>query len=521
MTARRFLSALAVLSGAWTAAMAQDWPVNQYDPARGGDPADLVLPMPCGGAMAFQKVVVPVDAADPLADRRVRLGQSRDQTGYSDYLRPEYLRGAFEDPASGTTFYYIGRYEVTQGQYRALQGDCGASARADRLAQGGLAWFDALEAAQTYSGWLLANRPEMLPKADGVPGFARLPTEAEWEYATRGGARIDETLFPAPTFFGDADMHDFARIQGAGSGRGNLGPVGLRGANPLGLYDVYGNAEELMLEPFRLNAIGRAGGQVGGIVTRGGSVLSTADQIYSAQRTEYPPFDLTSGAPLRSPTFGMRLVIATHIATSDARLRDIQQSWLDRARDTGSENEQGAEPLELITNLIDAEIDPGRRAALNGLKLEFRRANDRAQTALQQSARATLLSGAVFVESLDDNAAEISAKASNIRMLIDLQRAGSQSDIYSRQLGKHVEEIQDLRHLRSTLILSYRATLESLTVDVPGPMRQAAYNVLREELSLSGRESVLILLDRFWNDIPAYAAQPDQSPDELLLMALD
>ena len=52
-------------------------------------------------------------------------------------------------------------------------------------------------------------------------------------------------------------------------------------------------------------------------------------------------------------------------------------------------------------------------------------------------------------------------------------------------------------------------------------MRQAAYNVLREELSLSGRVRVLVLLERFWQDIPVYAARPDQSPDELLQLALD
>ena len=45
-----------------SAAQAQDWPIEYYDPAADGAPADLVLPMPCGGAMAFQKVSVPVEA---------------------------------------------------------------------------------------------------------------------------------------------------------------------------------------------------------------------------------------------------------------------------------------------------------------------------------------------------------------------------------------------------------------------------------------------------------------------------
>lgn len=39
------------------------WPVENYDPAAEAvpaTPADLILPMPCGGAMAFQKVNVAV-----------------------------------------------------------------------------------------------------------------------------------------------------------------------------------------------------------------------------------------------------------------------------------------------------------------------------------------------------------------------------------------------------------------------------------------------------------------------------
>ncbi|MFD2855231.1 formylglycine-generating enzyme family protein [Seohaeicola zhoushanensis] len=354
-----------------------------------------------------------------------------------------------------------------------------------------------------------------------MPGFVRLPTETEWEYATRGGARIEPTKFPDRTFFGDGDLRDYARHQAAGSGRGALGPVGLRKPNPLGLYDVYGNAEELMLDPFRLNAVGRAGGQVGGIVTRGGSVLSTPDQIYSAQRTEYPPFDPATGAPIAGATFGMRLVIATHIATSDAHLRAIRNRWDEIA---GAEPDAAiaeTDPLALLTGLIEAETDPGRQDALNELKLQFRRAGDRAQTAQSQSARATLLAGAVFVESLDNNAAAIAAKAANIRMLVDLQKNGNQTAFYARQVEKHVQEIGELRAAQATYLLSFRATLESLNADVAPTVRESAYAVLREEMSLAGRSALLRKLDRFWGDVEAYADRPDLGPDALLAMALD
>lgn len=499
------------------------WPVDFTDPGAETTPADLMLPLPCGAAMAFQKVIVPVEAADLLADRRVRLGQSLDQTGYADYLHPAFLRGPFSDPGAGTTHYYIARYELTRGQYRVLKGDCAAPMRKDRVAQGGLSWFDAVDLARALTTWLYVNAPDAMPRADKAPGFVRLPTGAEWEYAIRGGARIDATLFPGLTFFGGGTgaMRDYARYQAPGSARGKLGPVGLRRPNPLGLYDVYGNAEELVLEPFRLNAIGRAGGQVGGIVTRGGSVLSTEDQIYSAQRTEYAPYEPTTGAPLASGTFGVRLVLATHIATSDARLRDIRARWNELAGAGGPESGADIDPIAQLAGLIEAETDPRRAQALGDLQLEFRRARDRTQTALQKSARATLLAGAVFVESLIENAAQIIGKAANIRLLVDLQRAGEKSDVFNRQVQAHVRQIAGMRRLQTTYLLSFRTALETLSSDISPEVRKTSYEVLREELSLSGQTRILRMLDRFWVDLTIYNAKPDISPEDLLAAALN
>jgi Sulfatase-modifying factor enzyme 1 len=518
MGLRAIITALALLTGP---VLAQEpWPLELIDPAADETPADLLLPMPCGAAMAFQKVNVPVDAGDPLADRRVRLGQSLDQTGYSDYLRPEFLRGPFGDTETGSTFYYIARYELTAGQYRALMGDCAAPTRADRLARGGLSWFDAVDLARIYSQWLYANTPDDMPRVDGIAGFVRLPTGPEWEYAVRGGARIDATKFPGLTFFGDGDLRKYALFQGAG-GRGNLGAVGLRRPNPLGLYDVYGNAEELVLDPFRLNAVGRPGGQVGGVVTRGGSILSSEAGIYSAQRTEYPPYDAATGAPLRAPTVGVRLVLASHIATSDAVLRRLRARWQQMAGAPGTTPGEGFDPSASLAALIEAETDPRRAQALNDLQLDFRRARDRAQTALQQSARSTLLSGAVFVQTLNASNARISDKATNIRMLSDLSSKGPKSALFTRQVLAHVRQISTMRSQQSTLLLSYRATLETLSTDMPDSVRNVAYGVLREELALLGQADLLIALDRFWSDLERYRAKPDVDPETLLEIVLD
>ena len=72
------------------------WPAELVDPgAKAYGAADLVLPMPCGASMAFQRIDIPMEAADPLADVRLRLGQSDEAMGFSEYLRPVWLRGGF------------------------------------------------------------------------------------------------------------------------------------------------------------------------------------------------------------------------------------------------------------------------------------------------------------------------------------------------------------------------------------------------------------------------------------------
>lgn len=493
------------------------WTAAQYDPgASAGAPADMVLPMPCGGAMAFQKVSVPLDAADPIADRRLRLGQSLESTGYADYLITGYLRGAFTD-APNETHFYIARYELTRGQFRALQGDCRPPERIDRTARGGLSWFDAVTLAQNYSAWLYTNAKDSLPVSGSARGYVRLPTEAEWEYAARGGAAVDANRFHELRYISDDTLREHAFYQGGGA-RGRLGPVGLRKPNPLGLFDVYGNAEELMLEPFRMNVLGRLHGQSGGVVTRGGSVLSTADQLYSAQRTEYPPLDPDTGRPLRGDTFGLRLAIGAHVATSEARLRDIQARWAELAVGAA---EESADPERLLTALIEAEADPGRQKALTDLQLELRRSRDQTQFAMRQSVRATYLSGAAFVEALSDLAAEIDAKAAGMRMLVELQRAGRGSAMLDRQLEAHVRDIGELRRRQQVYLLSYRAALETLSADFDRADRDRVRGLLIEELGLSGQSGLRRSLTGFAEDLERFSAAPDMDAGQLLGLALD
>jgi len=136
--------------------------------------------------------------------------------------------------------FYLGAYEVTQGQYQAVAGKNPSQFKgSDDLPVDTVSWHDAITFCNT-----LRTREGLKPyypsdgkTQSGGDGY-RLPTEPQWEYACRAGSTTRYC-------FGDdvANLGEFGWYGLNSSDKTH--PVGQKRPNAWGLYDMHGNVGEL------------------------------------------------------------------------------------------------------------------------------------------------------------------------------------------------------------------------------------------------------------------------------------
>ena len=185
-----------------------------------------------------------------------------------------------------TNNYYIGKYEVTQALWKIVMGSNPSNSKGDNLPVEKVSWNDC---------------QKFISKLNKLTGKSfRLPTEAEWEYAARGGNKSRGYQYSGSNTIGDVAWYD-------GNSGSKTHAVGTKQPNELGAFDMTGNVWEWCQDWFnryssspQTNPIGAVSGSCR--VYRGGSCCYSGYCRCSCRFDGTPDF--------RNGDLGLRLVLS-------------------------------------------------------------------------------------------------------------------------------------------------------------------------------------------------------------------
>ena len=202
--------------------------------------------------------------------------------------------------------YYICQHTVTQQQWQKIMGSNPSYFNGDNLSVENVSWYDCVEYCNALSrhyglkDCYLINGTTVSLQNGGRGGF-RLPTEADWEFAARGGKRSCNFKYA-----GSDHLDEVAWYKDNSNSMTH--PVCQKKSNELGLYDMSGNVWEWCWDWYdsypsspQSNPLGASSGS--DRVSRGGSWYNNFARCRVSYRNSVAP-------DYRSSGLGMRLVLA-------------------------------------------------------------------------------------------------------------------------------------------------------------------------------------------------------------------
>lgn len=216
-----------------------------------------------------------------------------------------------EQPVHNVTLssFYISKYEVTQLTYESVMGNNPSQYRDSNNPIEGVSWYDAVEFCNKLS--ILKglepcysinknqidpnnksedDRKKWLIKCNFKANGYRLPTEAEWEFAAKGGIKSKGYTYSGSSNIDEVAWYTNDRDRDKRN-------IGMKKPNELGLYDMSGNVEEWCWDWYDSNYYSEStannpyGPESGSRrIVRGGHWFSYAEYCRSANRGGSFPF---------------------------------------------------------------------------------------------------------------------------------------------------------------------------------------------------------------------------------------